>query len=96
MAVEPLKPKKGGFLRPLGCGWFIRAFLMGHGPNGSPKIDAFVKLHHTEKSEDKMINRLLFKWPPSCSSFCSNSVHILSKSQFKSLFTSFKCRPTEV
>jgi len=38
MVVEPLKPKRGGFLRPFGCGWFIRKFLMGHGPNGSPVI----------------------------------------------------------
>jgi len=35
----PLKPSRGGFLRPFGCGWFIREFLLGHGPNGSPKID---------------------------------------------------------
>jgi len=26
-------------LRPFGCGWFIREFLLGHGPNGSPRID---------------------------------------------------------
>jgi hypothetical protein len=26
-------------LRPFGCGWFIREFLSGHGPNGSPRID---------------------------------------------------------
>jgi len=37
--VEPLRPTRGGFLRPFGCGWFIREFLLGHGPNGSPKID---------------------------------------------------------
>ena len=37
--VELLKPVRGGFLRPFGCGWFIREFLLGHGPNGSPKID---------------------------------------------------------
>jgi len=37
--VEPLRPSRGGFLRPFGCGWFIREFLLGHGPNGSPKID---------------------------------------------------------
>jgi len=36
--VELLKPSRGGFLRPFGCGWFIREFLMGHGPYGSPKI----------------------------------------------------------
>jgi len=35
----PLKPIRGGFLRPFGCGWFIREFLLGHGPEGSPKID---------------------------------------------------------
>ena len=37
--VELLRPARGGFLRPFGCGWFIREFLMGHGPNGSPRID---------------------------------------------------------
>jgi len=35
----PLKPVRGGFLRPFGCGWFIREFLLGHGPEGSPGID---------------------------------------------------------
>jgi hypothetical protein len=34
-----LKPARGGFLRPFGCGWFIREFLMGNGPFGSPAID---------------------------------------------------------
>ena len=37
--VELLKPARGGFLRPFGCGWFIREFLLGHSPNGSPGID---------------------------------------------------------
>jgi len=37
--VELLRPARGGFLRPFGCGWFIREFLLGHGPNGSPVID---------------------------------------------------------
>ena len=37
--VELLKPVRGGFLRPFGCGWFIREFLMGNGPHGSPAID---------------------------------------------------------
>jgi len=37
--VEPLRPARGGFLRPFGCGWFIREFLLGHSPNGSPRID---------------------------------------------------------
>lgn len=35
----PLKPKRGGFLRPFGCGWFIREYLLGNGPGGSPRID---------------------------------------------------------
>jgi len=35
----PLRPGQGGFLRPFGCGWFIREFLLGHGPEGSPNID---------------------------------------------------------
>jgi hypothetical protein len=35
----PLRPNRGGFLRPFGCGWFIREFLLGHGPEDSLKID---------------------------------------------------------
>jgi len=34
----PLKPARGGFLRPFGCGWFIREFILGNGPGGSPEI----------------------------------------------------------
>jgi hypothetical protein len=37
-----LRPSRGGFLRPFGCGSFIREFLMGHGPNSSPQIDPSV------------------------------------------------------
>jgi len=37
--VEPLRPPRGGFLRPFGCGWFIREFLLGKGPYDSPRID---------------------------------------------------------
>ena len=40
--VQLLKPVRGGFLRPFGCGEFIREFLLGHGPNGSPAIDPYV------------------------------------------------------
>lgn len=36
--VLPLRPKRGGFLRPFGCGSFIRQFLMGNEPFGSPPI----------------------------------------------------------
>jgi hypothetical protein len=39
VALEPLRPGRGGFLRPFRCGWFIREFLLGNGPYGSPKID---------------------------------------------------------
>jgi hypothetical protein len=39
MTVEPLKPKRGGFMRPFRCGLFIRDFLLGKGPFGSPSID---------------------------------------------------------
>ena len=37
--VLPLRPRRGGFLRPFGCGWFIREFLLGNAPFGSPSID---------------------------------------------------------
>jgi hypothetical protein len=37
--AEPLMPARGGFIKPFGCGWFIKEFLLGHGPEGSPKID---------------------------------------------------------
>jgi len=39
MVTLPLKPSRGGFLRVFGCGQFIREFLLGHGPYGSPIID---------------------------------------------------------
>lgn len=34
-----LRPKRGGFLRPFGCGWFIREFLSGNSPYGAPVVD---------------------------------------------------------
>ena len=37
--VELLRPARGGFLRPFGCGWFIREFLLGRSPDGSLAID---------------------------------------------------------
>ena len=36
---ELLKPTRGGFLRPFGCAWFIREFLLGNAPYDSPVID---------------------------------------------------------
>ncbi len=35
----PLKPKRGGFLRSVGLGLFIRDYLLGRGPLGAPRID---------------------------------------------------------
>jgi len=37
--VELLRPVKGGFPRPFGCGWFIREYLLGNGPEGSTRIN---------------------------------------------------------
>ena len=34
-----IRPSRGGFLRPFGCGWFIREFLLGHAPDGSPVVN---------------------------------------------------------
>lgn len=39
MVIEPLRPGRGGFLRPFGCGWFIREYLLGNGPHGSPVVE---------------------------------------------------------
>jgi len=36
---EALRPSRGGFLRVIGCGQFVKAFLSGHGPLGSVAID---------------------------------------------------------
>lgn len=33
-----LRPRRGGFLRPFGCGWFIRESLAGNAPYGSPGV----------------------------------------------------------
>ncbi|MDP2729830.1 MAG: hypothetical protein Q8O55_05055 [Dehalococcoidales bacterium] len=38
MALD-LRPARGGFSRPFGCGVFIRDYLLGRGPFGSPEID---------------------------------------------------------
>lgn len=37
--AELLRPTRGGFLRPFGCGSFIRDFLSGNGPHDTPAID---------------------------------------------------------
>jgi len=43
-----LKPKRGGFSKPFGCGEFIHDFLLGKGPYGSPKIDPKVSAPQAE------------------------------------------------
>jgi hypothetical protein len=40
--VEALRPSRGGFLRAIGCGQFVRDFLAGRGPLGSPAIDPVI------------------------------------------------------
>ncbi len=40
--VMLLRPKRGGFLRPFGCGQFIYEYLSGQGPYASPIIDSSV------------------------------------------------------
>ncbi len=37
--VLPLKPRHGGFLRPFGCGEFVRGYLSGNGAHGSTGVD---------------------------------------------------------
>jgi len=37
--VIQIRPNRGGFLRPFGCGWFIREFLLGKGTEGSRVVD---------------------------------------------------------
>ena len=46
--VEALRPSRGGFLRPFGCGWFVKEFLAGNGPMGSPRIDPNVGAPQTD------------------------------------------------
>ena len=38
MVMLPLKPSRGGFLRPFGCGLFIKEFLLGNAPHNSMMI----------------------------------------------------------
>jgi hypothetical protein len=40
--MEQLKPKRGGFLRSVGLGLFIRDYLLGRGPSEAPRIDPAV------------------------------------------------------
>ena len=46
--VMRLRPTRGGFQRPFGCGWFIREFLAGRAPNGTPDIDPEVGAPQTD------------------------------------------------
>jgi hypothetical protein len=40
--TEALRPDRGGFLRVIGCGQFVRDFLAGRGRLGSPAIDPVI------------------------------------------------------
>jgi hypothetical protein len=44
----PLKPARGGFSKPFRCGEFIRDFLMGAGPFGSPRINPAIGAPQSE------------------------------------------------
>jgi hypothetical protein len=35
----PLRPQRGGFLRPFGCAWFVKEFLLGNAPHNSQVIE---------------------------------------------------------
>jgi hypothetical protein len=48
MATLPLKPSRGGFSKPFRCGEFIRDFLMGAGPFGSPRINPAIGAPQSE------------------------------------------------
>jgi len=37
--ILPIRPAKGGYLRPFGCAEFIRDFSLTLGPHGTPQID---------------------------------------------------------
>ncbi len=39
MVLKSLRPKRGGFLRLIGLGLFIRNYLLGRGPLGAQRID---------------------------------------------------------
>ncbi len=40
MVSELIRPRRGGFLRPFGCAWFVREYLAGNSPYGSTVISS--------------------------------------------------------
>jgi|GEM_PF-217638 len=34
-----VRPSRGGYIRAFGCGWFIKEFLLGRGPQGAAAVD---------------------------------------------------------
>ena len=75
MTLE-LRPERGGFLRPFGCGWFIREFLLGKGLEGAPLVDpdrgatqSDINYHYKEalaratarEKAEKLISKLVLK-----------------------------------
>jgi len=75
MTLE-IRPERGGFLRPFGCGWFIREFLLGKGPESTPAINpekgstqSDINYHYKEalaratarERAEKIISKLVLK-----------------------------------
>lgn len=46
--MESLKPKRGGFLRSIGLGLFIRDYLLGKGPQETPRINPVVGTYQAD------------------------------------------------
>lgn len=68
MVVELLRPARGGFLRPFGCGWFIRELLLGNAPYGSPVIDpdvgARVEAEKVSSQTEVVLGPVEIRLPP--------------------------------
>lgn len=43
-----LRPKKGGSHRVFGCAWFVKQFLMGNKPYGSPSVNPVIGAPQSE------------------------------------------------
>jgi hypothetical protein len=70
MTIDLLRPSRGGFLRPFGCGWFIREFLLGIGPydssainpeTGAPQADIFYHYKQALMRETAMDKAVRFE-----------------------------------
>jgi hypothetical protein len=60
MANDLIRPRRGGFLRPFGCGEFIREYLGSHGNQGACQADVFYEYKMAlirETAVDKAIRK---------------------------------------